>query len=84
MFQKACCQEIGWDDPLPNELYKELCCIIADLSKVSSIEIPRCLISEFRNDVKSVQLHGLMRVKSLMQSVFTFVLKLLKVEVSIL
>ena len=54
MFQKACCQEIGWDDPLPNELYKELCCIIADMSKVSSIEIPRCLISEFGNDIKSV------------------------------
>ena len=59
MFQKACCQEIGWDDPLPNELHKELCCIIADMSKVSSIEIPRCLISEFRNDIKSVQLHGI-------------------------
>ena len=58
MFQKACCQEIGWDDPLPNELYKELCCIIAGISKVSSIEIPRCLISEFGNDIKSVQLHG--------------------------
>ena len=41
MFQKACCQEIGWDDPLPSELYKEFCCIIADMSKVSSIEIPR-------------------------------------------
>ena len=58
MFQKACCQEIGWDDPLPNELYKELYCIIADLSKVSSIEIPRCLILELGNDIKSVQLHG--------------------------
>ena len=53
MFQKACCQEIGWDDPLPNELYEELCCIIADMSKVRSIEIPR-LISEFRNDINSV------------------------------
>ena len=58
MFQKACCQEIGWDDPLPSDLYEELCCIIADMSKVSCIEIPRCLISEFRNDIKSVQLHG--------------------------
>ena len=44
MFQKACCQEIGWDDPLPSELYEELCCIITDMSKVSSIEIPHCLI----------------------------------------
>ena len=32
--------------------------VLADMSKVSSIEIPHCLISEFGNDVKSVQLHG--------------------------
>ena len=39
---KGMLSRIGWDDPLPNELYKELCCIIADMNKVSSIEMPRC------------------------------------------
>ena len=45
-------------DPVLIELYKELCCIIADMSKVNGIEIPRYLISEFGKDIKSVQLHG--------------------------
>ena len=54
MFIKARCQEIGWDDPLPNELYKELCCIIADMSQVSGTEMPRCLILKFGSDVKSL------------------------------
>ena len=59
MFQEICQHKVNWDTPIPDELKKKWIEIMTDMSKVQTIEIPRCVLPSTQlGGVISLQLHG--------------------------
>ena len=59
MFQEICQLKIGWDEALPEELCLKWKEVAEDMSRVSVISVPRCVLAGIEaEDVKSIQLHG--------------------------
>ncbi|XP_039280373.1 uncharacterized protein LOC120350555 isoform X2 [Nilaparvata lugens] len=56
LFQNLWLAKIDWDDSLPNDMLLKWLQIIQELSKISSISIPRCVVS--KDQCSIVELHG--------------------------
>lgn len=57
ILQEMCQKNIGWDEPLPEELKPQWESWLNDLQNLQSIQIPRCFIPEDLGKVKRVELH---------------------------
>eukprot|EP00794_Sanderia_malayensis_P015458 gene15458-biopygen12863 len=58
IFQELCKQNLGWDDPVPEEQQRRWEAWVSELNEVKSITIPRFMFYEGEGEVLDCQLHG--------------------------
>ena len=57
LFQELCSEQLGWDDPLPEEKCERWETWLRDLREIGTICVPRCVTTS-KGNVLSRQLHG--------------------------